>query len=80
MEEPQPHEPQAPERWDAGAMGCGELVLELFFRFQALPSRGVLELTAHDPGAPEDLPAWCRMSGHELIAAAHPHYRIRKGS
>ncbi len=66
------------DAWDAGAMGCGELVLELRFRMQALPSGAVLELTATDPGAREDLPAWCRMTGHSLVAEEHPKYWIRR--
>jgi len=68
------------QTWNAGAMGCGELVLELRFLLQAMSSGAVLRLTATDPGAPEDLPAWCRMTGHELIAAEHPNYWIRKRS
>jgi len=37
-----------------------------------------LEVIARDPGAPTDLPAWCRMTGHTLVAAEHPRYVIRK--
>ena len=71
-------QPRYDDVWDAGAMGCGELVLELRFRMQALPPGSVLKLTATDPGAPEDLPAWCRMTRHALIASEHPYYWIRK--
>ncbi len=52
--------------WDAGELGCGELVLGLRKRLHAMPGR-VLKVVALDPGAPEDLPAWCRMTGHELL-------------
>jgi tRNA 2-thiouridine synthesizing protein A len=27
----------------------------------------VLRLTALDPGAPADIPAWCRMTRHHLV-------------
>jgi tRNA 2-thiouridine synthesizing protein A len=64
--------------WDAGAMGCGELVLELKLRLQALPPGALLLLTASDPGAPQDLPAWCAMTGHRLVRAEHPRYWIRR--
>lgn len=64
--------------WDAGDLGCGDLVLALRMRFRELPTGTVLELTARDPGAPEDLPAWCRMTGQTMIDATPPHYRIRK--
>ena len=65
-------------RWDAGDMGCGELIVKLAGRLRALPPGAVLELVSSDPGSPEDLPSWCRLTGHTLVAAEHPHYRIRK--
>jgi tRNA 2-thiouridine synthesizing protein A len=64
------------ETWNAGEMGCGELVLELRMRLQAIPGR-VLKLIATDAGAREDIPSYCRMSGHELVHAAPPAYWIR---
>lgn len=64
--------------WDAGDMGCGELVLELRTRLASLPPRSVFRLLARDPGAREDLPAWCRMTGHTLIRASHPEYLLRR--
>ncbi|MBL8857279.1 MAG: sulfurtransferase TusA family protein [Planctomycetes bacterium] len=64
--------------WDAGDLGCGDLVLELRGRLAALAAGEVLELRATDPGAPEDLPAWCAMTGHTLLSAVHPRYRIRR--
>ncbi len=65
-------------RWDAGSMGCGDLVLELRGRLAALPAGAVFELRAEDPGAPIDLPAWCQMTGHTLLDAQHPVYRLRR--
>jgi len=66
--------------WDAGAMGCGELLLELRFRLQPLQAGQRLSLVARDPGAVEDMPAWCRLTGHKLIQADHPHYLIERRS
>lgn len=63
--------------WDAGDMACGDLVLELRARLRALPPGSVLLVTADDPGAPEDLPAWCRMTGHRLVYARAPLFAIR---
>ena len=68
----------ADETWDAGDMGCGDLVLELRLRLASLPAGALLDLRATDPGAPTDLPAWCTMTGHGLVAAEHPNYRIRR--
>lgn len=64
--------------WDAGDMGCGELVMALRLRMKNLPPGRVIRVTATDPAAPEDLPAWCRLTGHPLLAADHPVYFIRR--
>ena len=64
--------------WDAGDMGCGDLVLELRQRMEALRPGQILTLVARDPGAPADIPAWCRMTGHALVAEQHPTYLIRR--
>ena len=64
--------------WDAGDMGCGDLVLELRARIEPMAPGRVLKLTARDPGAPADIPAWCRMTGHALLSEQHPIYLIRR--
>jgi tRNA 2-thiouridine synthesizing protein A len=64
--------------WAAGAMACGDLVMELRNRLLALPPGAVLRVTALDPAAPEDLPAWCRLTGHRLLGAGHPEYLIQR--
>ena len=69
---------RADATWDAGDLGCGDLVLQLRFRMEALAPGAVLRLTALDAGAPADLPAWCRLTGHTLLAADHPVYLIRR--
>lgn len=74
------HPPFAAQ-WDAGSLGCGELVLDLMLRMRALESGQVLRLVATDPGAPSDIPAWCRMTGHALRLqdpASHAFYIQRK--
>ena len=52
--------------WNAGELGCGDLVLELRGKLRAMPG-GVLKLIARDPGASADIPAYCRMTGHQLL-------------
>jgi tRNA 2-thiouridine synthesizing protein A len=71
-------EPQVADAWDAGDLACGDLVLQLRFRMERLSPGAVLRLIALDPGAPADLPAWCRLTGHDLLAAHHPVYLIRR--
>ncbi len=57
---------QADADWNAGELGCGELVLDLRKRLRTMPGR-VLRVIALDLGAPEDLPAWCRLTRNELL-------------
>jgi tRNA 2-thiouridine synthesizing protein A len=66
------------ESWDAGELGCSRLVFELRRRVNELSPGDELEVIAHDPGAPIDLAAWCRMTGHELVEEEHPVYVIRR--
>ena len=70
--------PEPDAVWDAGDMSCGDLVLELRLRMKKLEAGQVMALTACDSGAPQDIPAWCRLTRHALIASAHPHYWIRR--
>lgn len=64
--------------WNAGDLGCGDLVLQLRFKMDTLEPGQVLRLVALDPGVPADLPAWCRMTGHAMLTADHPVYLIRR--
>lgn len=64
--------------WDAGDMACGELLLELRLRLQKLRPGAVLQVIAHDPSAPEDLPAWGRLTGHACVRFHHPVYFIQR--
>jgi len=56
---------------------------DLMKAMRPLPPGSRVEVRALDPGAPIDIPAWCRMVGHELLVRAggpdHVHYLIRKG-
>ncbi len=66
------------EYWDAGQIACGDLVLAIRLRMDKLASRATLKLVAQDSGAKEDLPAWCRLTGHQLLAQSHPEYWIQR--
>lgn len=60
--------PEEQDSWDAGHLGCGELVIELRQRLRRMPGQ-VLKVVAHDSAAPVDLPAWCRMTSNELLGS-----------
>ena len=70
-------EPAYDAEWNAGDLACGELVLELRQRLRRMWPGSIIKVTARDPAAPEDMPAWCRLTGHGLVYAAHPYYFIR---
>ena len=46
------------QEWNAGELGCGDLVLELRRRLREAPGQ-MFKVIALDLGAPEDIPAWC---------------------
>jgi tRNA 2-thiouridine synthesizing protein A len=64
--------------WDAGDLGCGDLVLELRQRLERMSDGQIIRVVASDPGARADMPAWCRMTGHTLVWMDHPIYFIQK--
>lgn len=72
-------EPSPPHNdlWNAGDLGCGDLVLLLRGKMRALPPGTILKVIANDPGAPEDIPAWCNMTRHRLVSFQHPEYFIQ---
>jgi tRNA 2-thiouridine synthesizing protein A len=69
--------------YDAGPTGCGELIMNLFLTMKKLESGQIIEVISYDPGAREDLPAWCRMQKHTLLTrndfGKTSHYYIEKG-
>ena len=69
---------------DAGETGCGELTLLIFQAIKPLTSGQTLEVFAYDLAAGMDIPAWCRSTGHLLVAMdtqAHPkRFLIQKRS
>jgi tRNA 2-thiouridine synthesizing protein A len=72
-------EPPAHDRvLDVGDILCGELAVLLRKELKAMQPGQVLEVVARDAAAPQDLPAWCSMTGHALVHAQPPHFWIRR--
>ena len=64
---------------EGGDLDCGSgLLLILRNALEPLPVGAVLQLKSRETSVKEDLPAWCRMTGHALAAAEHPVYHIRR--
>lgn len=49
-------------------MMCPMPVIRTQERIKDLAAGDELEVVATDPGALQDIPAWCRVHGHEIIA------------
>lgn len=54
---------------DARHLICPLPVIRTQDRVAQLKHNDVLEVQCTDPGALSDIPAWCRINGHELISA-----------
>ncbi len=63
--------------FDAGTTLCGELALALRSELRQLQPGQVLEVVARDTAAHADLPAWCSITGHQMLRAEPPRYWIR---
>lgn len=70
---------------DAGEGGCADLLLLIVKAMRDLQAGQVLHVVAYDPGAVEDIPAWCRMTAHTLLkhipaqgASQAAHFYIQK--
>lgn len=65
---------------DCRGQRCPLPVIALARRLPQLPVGAVLRILADDPAAAVDIPAWCRMRGHEFLAAVAegPAYDVRR--
>ena len=66
------------DAWDAGDLACGPMLLALRGRLERLEPGQVFRLVTRDEGAPVDVPAWCRLTGHILLDASHPVYHLSR--
>ncbi|HTR47277.1 MAG TPA: OsmC family protein [Verrucomicrobiae bacterium] len=55
---------------DGGDLDCGSgLLLIIRNAMEPLRSGGILEVRSREISVKEDLPAWCRLVGHDMLAA-----------
>ena len=65
--------------YDAGDQGCAAGPLdEIAAQMRRLAPGQTLEVRASDPSVTNDLPAWCRLAGHELVKREEDRYLIRR--
>lgn len=61
---------QAPAlRIDAIGKKCPLPIIMLAQRIADVPVGNLVEVTADDPAAKADVPAWCRLKSHEFVLA-----------
>jgi len=61
-------------RFDGGDLDCGSgLLLQIRRRIDPLDSSQLVEICSTEPSVAEDLPAWCRLTGNELVSTWHDH-------
>jgi tRNA 2-thiouridine synthesizing protein A len=53
--------------YDARGLLCPLPIIRAAERISAMNEGEVLEVISDDPGIQEDMPAWCRSSGHILL-------------
>lgn len=64
--------------YDACDLGCAFGPLDNIATYMRQMSSGqTLEIRATDPTVAVDLPAWCRLAGHQIIAHVNDRYLIR---
>lgn len=71
--------------FDGGDLDCGSgLILLIRDAMGKVPVAGILEMRSREPTVSDDLPPWCRMSGHEYLGKqageGYTRYFVRKGS
>ena len=58
---------------------CPRPVIELGRRIGEVPAGAVVRVLADDPAAATDIPAWCRMRGHDYLGTpAANSYDVRR--
>lgn len=62
---------------DARGLLCPLPVIRTQDRVKHLAPGTVLDVLATDPGVLHDIPAWCRVHGHEVIETAEAGREIR---
>ncbi len=64
------------EKLDVRGQLCPIPVIRTQNKVKTLASGDTLEIICTDPGALNDIPAWCEVHGHRLIDAKQAHNEI----
>ncbi len=61
---------------DTRGLLCPMPVIRTQQRVATLATGDILEVLASDPGVLHDIPAWCRVHGHEVLDTARSAHEI----
>jgi TusA-related sulfurtransferase len=64
------------DEFDGGDETCGRVIVNLYLYIRDQQPGLRILVISRDPGAPVELPAWCRMTKNELTKMEHPYYLI----
>ena len=65
------------EQLDARQLLCPMPVIRTQERVGKLSPGDILEVTCTDPGSANDIPAWCRVNGHEVLDVETFEWEVR---
>ncbi len=63
-------------RFDGGAERCGDMLVDLRDHLRSEAPKCRVAVRSSGAGAPIEIPAWCRITRHRLLASKHPYYWI----
>ena len=64
---------------DSRGRRCPLPIIDLAKRLPAVAVGAVIRVLADDPAAANDIPAWCRMKGHDYLGSPEPDaYEVRR--
>lgn len=64
------------DEFDGGEETCGRVIVNLHLYIRDQNPGYTIMVISRDPGAPMELPAWCRMTKNKLIDMQHPYYLV----
>jgi len=67
------------ETLDTRGLLCPLPVIRTQDRIRSLAPGSMLVVTASDAGTLQDIPAWCRVHGHQLVTTEQTEEDIEKG-
>ena len=68
---------KADQTLDCVGLYCPMPIVKTAEKFKELKPGEVLEVVADDKGIKQDMPAWCKATGHEFLGMEEEHGEIK---